>query len=356
MAKEIDRIVDIGVWLGVIPEPFPAVEWAGDFEAEPADEPVELIEGVLHQGCKMVLGGTSKSNKSWCLLDMALSVATGLTWWGRRTRRARVLYANFELPAWAVRKRLGSIREARPELRGYERSLGLWNLRGRAANFSQLRPELERMLDREEFGLIIIDPVYKLLGDRDENANSDIADLMNEFEKLACRTEAAVVLAHHFAKGNSSTKEAIDRISGAGAWGRDPDSIMVMTPHEEEECFTVTSILRHHAPTPEFVVRWEFPLLRRADELDPAALRTPQTKNKAMTDGEFAERYVRNEPQRRKLIVDAVKERDGLGVRTVERYLQRLVGAGKVACGGGLYWLAEPAGDSAEETMQNERN
>ena len=33
-------------------------------------------------------------------------------------------------------------------------------------------------------------------------------------------------------------------MSGAGAWARDPDSIVVLTPHEEENCFTVTSILR----------------------------------------------------------------------------------------------------------------
>ncbi len=32
----------------------------------------------------MILGGTSKSNKSWCLLDLALSVASGREWWGRR--------------------------------------------------------------------------------------------------------------------------------------------------------------------------------------------------------------------------------------------------------------------------------
>ena|SRR5437899_12785018 len=69
---------------------------------------------------------------------------------------------------------------------------------------------------------VVLDPVYKLLGDRDENANGDVGNLMNEFEQLASRTDAAVVLAHHFAKGDSTVKEAIDRISGVGAWGRDP--------------------------------------------------------------------------------------------------------------------------------------
>jgi hypothetical protein len=50
------------------------------------------------------------------------------------------------------------------------------------------------------------------------------------------------------------------------------------------------------------------------------------------------------------------RERDGVSVSTVERYLRRLTEAGRVLTGNGLYWLAEPAGDSAEETTKDERN
>ena len=62
---------------------------------------------------------------------------------------------------------------------------------------------------------------------------------MNELGALAQSSGAAVVVAHHFAKGDSTSKEAGDRMSGAGAWVRDPDSIVVMTPHEEPDVFTV---------------------------------------------------------------------------------------------------------------------
>ena len=50
-----------------------------------------------------------------------------------------------------------------------------------------------------------------MLGDRDENANGEIANLMNELEMLAQSSGAAVIVAHHFAKGDSSAKEAGDR-------------------------------------------------------------------------------------------------------------------------------------------------
>ena len=77
---------------------------------------------------------------------------------------------------------------ARPECKGIGDTLHLWNLRGHNADLTLLRPKLEEQLARHQFGLIILDPAYKVLGDRDENANGEIAGLMNELEALAQRT------------------------------------------------------------------------------------------------------------------------------------------------------------------------
>ena len=160
----------------------------------------------------------------------------------------------------------------------------LRNLWGQNADLTNLRPKLEEKLDRHQFGLIIVDPAYKVLGNRDENANGEIADLMNELAGLVQRTKAGLVIAHHFAKGDSTAKSAIDRMSGAGAWARDPDSLVVLTPHEEPRAFTVSSILRNLPMLDEFVLQWDFPLMKLAPHLNPDALRKPQSKNKVCTD------------------------------------------------------------------------
>ena len=89
--------VDIAVDLGAVLPPLPEIVTLRQFAAEPPSPPPQIIEGILHQGCKMILGGTSKSNKSWCLLDLALSVASGEPWWGRRCVKQPVVYINFEL-------------------------------------------------------------------------------------------------------------------------------------------------------------------------------------------------------------------------------------------------------------------
>src|SRR5512136_1309717 len=296
---------DIAVDLGVVPEPLTEIECARVYQENMPGAPPQIIDGILHQGCKMILAGTSKSNKSWCLLDLAMSVASGQSWWGRRCIKTPVVYINFELHRWALAQRLNALCGARPECKGLGDSLALWNLRGRNADLTLLRPKLEEQLARHRFGLIILDPAYKLLGDRDENANGEIAGLMNEFEALARSSGAAVVVAHHFAKGDSSAKSAIDRMSGAGAWARDPDSLMILTPHEEPDCFTVTSILRNLPQVPEFVVAWEYPLMRVANDLNPDALRRPQSKNKVCTDKEFMDAVISEEGKTFTRIVEA---------------------------------------------------
>jgi regulatory protein RepA len=176
--------IDIAVDLGVVAPPLPEILTVRQLVETAAAPPPQIIEGVLHQGCEMVLGGTSKSNKSWCLLDLAVSVAIGSEWWGHRCAKMPVLYINFELHAWAIAQRLNALCVARSECRGFGDTLHVWNLRGHNADLTLLRPKLEERLARYQFGLIILDPAYKVLGKRDENANGDIASLMNELEGL----------------------------------------------------------------------------------------------------------------------------------------------------------------------------
>jgi hypothetical protein len=330
--------IDVAVDLGAVPPPLPEILNLEQLHAVPAPAPPQIIEGVLHQGCKMILGGTSKSNKSWCLLDLALSVGSGQPWLGRKCVKMPVVYINFELQPWALAERLNALCIARPECRIPEQPLALWNLRGHNADITLLRPKLEEKLAKHQFGLIILDPAYKLLGNRDENSNGDIADLMNEFEALAQKTGAAVVVAHHFAKGDSTSKNALDRMSGAGAWARDPDSIMVLTPHEEPDCFTVTSILRNLPQLREFVVAWDYPLMKVASDLNPDALRRPQARNKVCSDKEFMDGYISVTPTSRGAIV-AAATKNAISSATTDRYLKRLSEAGLIASGNGLYWL-----------------
>src|SRR5262245_9529925 len=77
--------------------PLPDIQDGADWQHEDIATPPLIINGLLHQGSKFVLGGSSKSKKTFTLLHMGLSVATGKDWLGLVTQRGPVLYVNFEI-------------------------------------------------------------------------------------------------------------------------------------------------------------------------------------------------------------------------------------------------------------------
>jgi hypothetical protein len=249
-----------------------------------AVKPPVLIEGLLHRGSKMVLGGGSKSFKTFGLLDMSLSVATGTPWWGRACTKAKTLFINFEIDKPFFGDRISAIKWAK-DIKGTAPNFHAWNMRGVCYNLEELIPELEARIAGQDFGLITIDPLYKCLGDLDENKAGDMAKMLNTVEQLALKTGAAVVFGSHFAKGNASGKESMDRISGSGVFARDPDAIMTMTRHEEDDCFAVEATVRNFPPVDPFVVRWQHPLMVPDMKIDPSRLRKSSTgRSKATAD------------------------------------------------------------------------
>jgi hypothetical protein len=240
-------------------------------ESLPDRIPPVIIEGVLYQGGKMIISAPSKAFKTWLILELLFCAANGFDWWGRRTRQGRVLLLNFELPDWDLRRRLERIREAYGA--GNFDNIKIVHLRGRNFKLGDLVP-LANQLRGEEFSLIVVDPVYKLLAGLNESDTGDIITFCNAAEAFAASLGTAIAMTHHFAKGNASGKDPIDRASGSGVWARDPDTLLTLTPNETEDCYTVSAILRSFPPIDEFVVRWQYPVYTSAIEVNPGDLRT----------------------------------------------------------------------------------
>ena len=247
--------------------------------------PAELVQGVLHQGTKLVLGGPSKAYKTWALLDLCVSVATGTDWWGFPCVKGPVLYINFEIPRPFMRRRLEAVTQAKAiTLKAGD--IDIWNLRGHAASFEKLLEEIIEQVKARGYVLIVIDPTYKVMGERDENSASDMNNLMNTFERICNETNAAVAFGSHFAKGNAAGKEAIDRISGSGVTARDPDSILTLTRHSAGDAyFTADFTLRNMPKVEPFVLMREHPLMIRCEELDPNDLKRPERQDNKPSGG-----------------------------------------------------------------------
>jgi hypothetical protein len=128
-----------------------------------------------------------------------------------------------------------------------------------------------------------------MLGGRSENSAGDINAMMDQLEDLVQRTQGANAFGHHFTKGNQADKEAIDRASGSGVFQRDPDTLLSMTKHETENCYTINSVLRNHPPIDDFVLEWHYPLFVPRKDLDPQDLKKPKNRDPKYTVDQLVE-------------------------------------------------------------------
>lgn len=236
--------------------------------------PSPIIHGLFDQGSSMVVGGGSKTFKSWAMSDLALSIVAGVPWWGLGTARGAVIYCNFELKPYYCRARFQSICKAKgvPE----NENLLIWNLRGSCVRVHDFQERLLHDIEQHKATCVFVDPFYKLLGAKDERVSSELLPILEVFEALNVKTGASTICAAHFTKGNQAAKDPLDRISGGAALNRHPDCLITLTRHEEDEAFAVDIITRDYPPFDPFVVKWAHPLFQPEPALDPEKLKVPR--------------------------------------------------------------------------------
>jgi hypothetical protein len=148
----------------------------------------------------------------------------------------------------------------------------IWNLRNQILK-DDFFETLGRTIEENQIGLVILDPLYTLLGDRDENSNGQMVELLSKLRRYCEDAGAAALITHHFAKGNSAMKNSIDRGSGAGSIARFADSVLTISRHSKADHFVLESSLRSFAPMNAIVLKWEWPLLIVVDSEDAKSLR-----------------------------------------------------------------------------------
>lgn len=267
-------------------EPIPSIISFDKLLAEHPTKPDSLIEGVIGRGDKMIVSAPSKAGKSWLLADLAFAASNGHLWLGHQCTQMNVLYVNFEIsPGWLANR--GRMLLSKKGMANSSHLLhpSVLNLRGFELNWMILEQKILDYISNTgtDFDLIILDPIYKMLGDADENSNGNIASLLNSLERMGHRTRAAVVFAHHHSKGNKSGVDASERMAGAGVWARDPDAIVDLIPHEDEDCYIVETITRNYARPPKFVVKCDFPAFIPITDANPNSPRKPGGSSKKLT-------------------------------------------------------------------------
>ena len=185
-----------------------------------------LVTGLLRKGDVGVLIGGAKTLKTWIALFLAICVSLGIDFLGRRTRRTKVLYIDYELRRGTFLRRLCMLATQQPA------GLDFQILRGQDP-LPHLE-HVEQLIVREGYGLVILDSLYRTGLIREENSNDSTSRDLTALQLLAEHTGAALLVIDHTAKGGGQDRSVVDAARGASAKGGFFDAIMVLRPHKSE--------------------------------------------------------------------------------------------------------------------------
>lgn len=264
------------------------VEIIDIFQDTSPNEPLRapVIHGLLREGETMNVISETKVGKSWLVLDLAFSVATGQPWLGAfNVEPGNVLLIDNELHKETLVSRCWTVAEAR-EHRGSDLAgcLNAVALRGNTTSIFDLTKKLPSLTQHGTYRLIILDALYRFYPERfDENSNSDMAKLYNALDEIGRETGAAIVVVHHASKGAQSSKKNTDVGSGAGAISRAADSHLVFRATKQKNVSTVTASVRSWEPLKPFNLYWNYPVWTPFSDLQ-----VPAAKPKNWSMEEFA--------------------------------------------------------------------
>ena len=202
-----------------------AESWIGDPDeiASLSDPPI--IEGLLREREVGSVVGAAKTAKTWFSLALGLSVADGGDFLGMKIHKRKVLYLDYELKPGTFRKRMSLLTPEKPEGFFYQ------TLRGESRLPSV--DEIAELVEREGFGLVIVDSLYRTGWLREENNNDSTPRDLAPLHDFTRRVPCSMLTVDHTAKGGGAERSAVDAARGASAKGGFWDCLLVLRPTDK---------------------------------------------------------------------------------------------------------------------------
>jgi hypothetical protein len=176
-------------------------------------EPSPLVEGLISENSFCVMYGAPGSGKSFCALDIGLSIASGIPWHDKQTQQGSVLYIAGE--------GVGGLKRRVKAFQYYHglSSIGSFYVLQQAVNFRD-ESSVKRLLksiDRVggDFNAVFVDTVARALPGSDENSATDMGAFVDACDRVRHHTGAAVVGIHHSGKDMSRGMRGSSALLGA---------------------------------------------------------------------------------------------------------------------------------------------
>jgi hypothetical protein len=202
-----------------------AETWTGNAEEIAGLSDPPIIEGLLREREVGSVVGAAKTSKTWFTLALALAVAKGENFLGHETHKRRVLYLDYELKPGTFRKRMSLLSDEKPDGFFYQ------TLRGERRLPSV--DEIAALVEKEGFGLVVVDSLYRTGWLAEENNNDSTPRDLAPLQDFTRRVPCSLLCVDHTAKGGGNDKSAVDAARGASAKGGFWDCLMVLRPTDK---------------------------------------------------------------------------------------------------------------------------
>lgn len=234
-ALEVLGVTDRGRAQEMEPGP-PAIEavWAVTGKNTPPRPPF-AIEGLCVKGESLQIVGPEKCGKSFEAIRLALTLATGGAYRGKRCEAGRVLYVNSEMLRSSFCNRCEDVRSAMGlEPEDYARTFDAITLlgsqiEGAPPTFESLFYYLSGAYDMRAYDYVFLDPIYKL-EDGDENSSSDTRRWISTWDKMRATWGLTLVYVHHTGKGAGAGMSSYQAARGHSNFGGYAGSQITITP------------------------------------------------------------------------------------------------------------------------------
>lgn len=187
------------------------LETLADCDAE--EDGAYIVKGALAPGSVNCVYGPPNSGKSVFASHLAMCVAQGREFFGRKVIATRTLYIASENPR-SIRRRLRALRQQH----GDTRDLLLIGATPDLFNASGDAEAITQIVQDECIGLVVLDVLADAFPGMDENSNTGMGRVV-QVAKMWAATGAAVILVHHVAKDHGGTPRGHGSLLGALDWG-----------------------------------------------------------------------------------------------------------------------------------------
>lgn len=232
--------IEAKTWTEHFESRFHAVPWA-ELD-DPGPEHEWLVKDVLTRGERSMTAGASQSGKSFLILDMALSIARGVDWMGKRTLKGGVIYQAGE-GGKGLKKRVRAYRQRNDLTLDDDLPFVLLpaaiDLFANDDHTDQMIEEVSHWADTfsDPLELVVIDTLSAATPGANENTSEDMGKVLARCAKIAEAVQAHVMLVHHMnadgtkARGHTSIFANLDNVLIIRKVDNSQDRIPVLDRH-----------------------------------------------------------------------------------------------------------------------------